>query len=177
MNIFIIILIVIAAIVALFLITALFVKKEYSIHREIIINKPKGVVFNYIKFLRNQENFSKWVMQDPNMKKVLTGTDGTVGFVYAWESENKSAGKGEQEIKRIVEGEKLDVEVRFEKPFEGISQTPFITEFISENQTRLRWGMYGKSKYPMNIMNLFMGNLLGKDLEISLINLKRILEK
>ena len=38
-------------------------------------------------------------------------------------------------------------------------------------------GMEGNSKYPMNLMNLFMDNLLGKDLEISLSTLKNILEK
>lgn len=52
---------------------------------------------------------------DPNMKKDFRGTDGTVGFVYAWDG-NKKAGKGEQEIKKITEGERVDVEVRFEKP-------------------------------------------------------------
>jgi hypothetical protein len=37
--------------------------------------------------------------------------------------------------------------------------------------------MSGTSAYPMNLMNLFMGGVLGKDLEISLTNLKNILEK
>ncbi len=113
---------------------------------------------------------------DPNMKKDFRGTDGTVGFVYAWDG-NKNAGKGEQEIKNITEGERVDVEVRFEKPFEGIATAPIITEAVSENQTKVKWGMKGKSKYPMNFMNLFMNNMLGKDLETSLTTLKSILEK
>ena len=37
--------------------------------------------------------------------------------------------------------------------------------------------MNGKSKYPLNLMNIFMDNMLGKDLETSLHNLKTILEK
>lgn len=36
-------------------------------------------------------------MTDPNMRKNFKGTDGTVGFCYAWDG-NKKAGKGEQEI-------------------------------------------------------------------------------
>ena len=171
------ILIVAVIIIAIPLIIALFVKKEYSIEREITINKPQKEVFNYVKYLKNQDYYSKWVMTDPEMKKDFRGTDGTEGFVYAWDSKNKNAGKGEQEITKITEGERLDIEVRFEKPFEGIATTPITTEALSENQTKVKWGMNGKSKYPMNFMNLFMDNMLGKDLEKSLTNLKGILEK
>ncbi len=37
--------------------------------------------------------------------------------------------------------------------------------------------MNGKNNYPLNFMNLFMNNMLGKDLETSLTTLKSILEK
>jgi hypothetical protein len=171
------ILIVLVIIVCIVLIAALFVKKEYAVHREITINKPKQEVFDYIKHLKNQDNFSKWVMQDPGMKKDFKGTDGTVGFVYAWDSKDKNAGKGEQEIMNITEGEKMDVEVRFERPFAGIAKAPFVTESVTPNQTKVKWGLIGKSSYPMNLMNLFMDKMLGKDLETSLTNLKGILEK
>lgn len=168
--------IVLVAIIGLLLVAALFIKKEFSVEREIIINKPSQQVFNYIKHLKNQDNYSKWVMTDPAMKKDYKGTDGSVGFVYAWDSKVKQAGKGEQEIMNITEGKKLDVEVRFEKPFAGIAYTPFVTDSIAENQTKVKWGMNGISPYPRNFMNLFMDNLMGKDLEISLNNLKAILE-
>lgn len=176
MSIFITILVTIAALIVVLLAMALFVKKEYMIEREIIINKPVREVFDYVKFLRNQDHYSKWVRTDPNMKKDFRGTDGTEGFVYAWDSTDKNAGKGEQEIKKITEGEVVDVEVRFERPFEGVAKAPIKTESVSADQTKVRWGMEGKSKYPMNLMNLFMLNMLGKDLETSLSDLKRILE-
>jgi uncharacterized membrane protein len=176
MNILIKILIGIGALITLLLIVALFVKKEYTIEREITINKPKTEVFNYVKHLKNQDNYSNWVMQDPAMKKEFRGMDGTVGFVYAWDSNKKNAGKGEQEIKNIKEGERVDVEVRFQKPFQGVATAPIITEGMSANQTKVKWAMNGKSKYPLNFMNLFMDNMLGKDLEASLNNLKTILE-
>ncbi len=112
----------------------------------------------------------------PALKKEFRGTDGTVGFVYAWDSNKKNAGKGEQEIKNIKEGERVDVEVRFQKPFHGIATAPIITEGMSANQTKVKWAMNGNTKYPLNFMNLFMDNMLGKDLEASLNNLKTILE-
>ncbi|MDQ3683867.1 MAG: SRPBCC family protein, partial [Bacteroidota bacterium] len=109
MNILTKILIIIGILIAIPLIIALFVKKEYTVERDITINKPKQEVFNYVKYLKNQDNYSKWVRTDPAMKKDFRGTDGTVGFVYAWDG-NKKAGKGEQEIKNIMEGERVDVE-------------------------------------------------------------------
>lgn len=116
-------------------------------------------------------------MADPNMEKKYTGTDGTVGFIYAWDG-NKKAGKGEEEIKALVPNEKLDIEIRFIKPFEAIALTPFSLESVSDQQTRVTWGMSSAMKYPMNIMLLFMNieKMLGGDMEISLANLKRNLE-
>jgi uncharacterized membrane protein len=171
------ILIGIVVLVALPFIAALFIKKEYAIQREIEINKPQQEVFNYVKYLRNQEKFSKWVMQDPGMKKDFRGTDGQPGFVYAWDSQMKDAGKGEQEIKNLVDGRKVEIEVRFEKPFKGVANTPFEVEAISPEKSKVIWGMSGQYSYPMNIMTLFVDKLLGKDLEQSLATLKSNLEK
>lgn len=177
MSIVLTILMVIGAIIVLLLIIALFSKKDYSVEREIVIRRPKNEVFNYIKHLKNQDHYNKWVMKDPNMKKEFKGTDGNLGFIYAWDG-NKQAGKGEQEIIGLREGERLDIEIRFIRPFEAIAKAPYITESISPDQTRLKWGMSSSMKYPMNAMLLFMNmdKLLGKDLEISLEKLKAIIE-
>ncbi len=117
-------------------------------------------------------------MIDPNMKKEFSGIDGTDGFIYAWDG-NKNAGKGEQEIKKITEGERIDMEVLFERPFKGISETYITTINSSANQTKLKWVFGSKLKYPMNLMLLFMNmdNILGKDIETSLTNLRFVLEK
>lgn len=166
----------IAALVVIVLITALFVKKSYNVEREITINKPVPEVFAYIKQIKNQDHYNKWVMTDPSMKKEFKGTDATVGFIYAWDG-NKDAGKGEQEIKKIDENKRIDMEIRFEKPMEGISQSYMTTEAVAENQTKVKMAFSSKIPYPMNIMCLFIDNMLGKDMETTLGNLKTILEK
>jgi uncharacterized protein YndB with AHSA1/START domain len=119
MNIFVIILLAFVGIIALLLIIGLFSKKGYVIERSVLINKPQQEVFNYMKLMKNQDYFSKWVMKDPGMKKDFRGTDGTDGFVYAWDSTNKNAGKGEMEIKKIKGEERIDMEIRFERADEG----------------------------------------------------------
>src|SRR6187402_2244860 len=113
MNIVLIILGVIVGIIVLVLIVALFSPKKYTIERQIVINKPRQQVFDFIKFLKNQDHYNKWWTMDPNAKRDYKGTDGTVGFIAAWDSQNKQAGAGEQEITKITEGERLDTEIRF----------------------------------------------------------------
>lgn len=172
------ILLALAAIIVLALVIALFIKKEYLIEREITINKPKIEVFEYIKYLKNQDNYSVWASMDPDMIKEFRGTDATVGFISAWESQNKSVGKGEQEIVKIDEGNRIDYELRFVEPFEDKGNTYLITESLGDSSTKVRWGYSGKMNYPMNLMTLFinMDKMLGPDLETGLSNLKTILE-
>ncbi len=62
------------------LVAALFIKKDYAVEREITISKPKQEVFDYIKYLKNQDHYSVWNCLDPAIRKIYTGTDGTVGF-------------------------------------------------------------------------------------------------
>ena len=179
MNILITVILVLVGIIVLILIIAFFTKKGYVIEREVVIEKPKDDVFNYVKFTRNQDFYSKWVMVDPGMKKEFRGQDGTRGFVYAWDSKDKNAGKGEQEIKKIVDKEKIEMEIRFERPFKNVSQAAMTTSELGGRQTKVKWMFESAMKYPMNVMLLFVNfdKLLGKDMETSLSTLKGILEK
>ena len=177
MSIIVIIMLVIAAIVALFLITALIVKKDFTIEKQVVINRSKSDVFNYLKLIRNQEHYSVWVMKDPNIKIVYTGSDGTVGFTSSWVSDDKNVGIGEQEIIKMADGESIEVEVRFKKPFEATNYACTTVTTIATNQTKVSTLFYGKSKFPMNIMNLFMDKLIGKDMVQNLQNMKANLEK
>jgi len=173
------ILIIIGILIAIPLVVALFVKKEYSIEEEITINKPKEQVFDYIKHLKNQNDYSKWATMDPDMEKSFRGTDGTVSFVSAWKSDNEDVGSGEQEILKIDEGKRIDFELRFFQPFESSDQAYMTTESVSANQTKIKWGFDGKMDYPMNLMLLFMDfeGMIGDDLATGLKNLKDKLEK
>jgi hypothetical protein len=176
MNILITILLVIAGIIALLLIIALFMKKEYYVQREISISAPLQKTFDYIKQLKNWDNFSKGAMEDPDRKREFKGTDGTVGFIYAWNG-NKKAGEGEKEIKVIVEGKTMEWEIRFVRPFTAIGYTKMVTESISDNQTKVMLSNSSKIKYPLNIMVPMVEKMLPKDMDTSLLSLKSILEK
>jgi uncharacterized membrane protein len=165
MNILLCLLCIIAIFIALFLVIALFIKKDYQVERETIIEKPKDEVFAYLKSLKNQNEWSVWSQMDPNMKNEYTGIDGTVGFISKW--------KG-----NITAGERIDNELRFMKPWKSSSEAYFITEAISESSTKVKWGLKGNMPYPMNAMSIIMNmdKMLGKDFQQGLENLKKKLE-
>ena len=177
MNILITILLVAAGIIALLLIIALFMRKEHYVKREIIINAPCQKVFDFLKLLKNQDQFNKWATADKqNRKEEFKGTDGTVGFIYAW-SGNKSAGVGEKEIMNIVEAKRIETEIRFVKPMRVSASVIFETESLSDNQTKINLINTGILKYPLNIMIPMAEKNFPKEMDASLSTLKDILEK
>ena len=176
MNTIITILLVVGGIIALLLLIALFMKKEHYVKREIIINAPRQKVFDYVKLLKNQDEFNKHAMAGPDRKREFKGTDGTVGYIYAW-SGNKNAGEGEKEIKNIIEGIRIETEIRFVKPMRATASIIMETVSLPDNQTKVSWSNAGVLKYPVNIMVPMMEKHVAKDMDFSLSTLKNILEK
>jgi len=173
------ILIILVVLIVIVLVVAAFLKKEYSVERDVTINKPKQEVFNYLVLLENHNNFTKWASMDPKMKKEFKGTDGTVGFTSSWDSDMENVGKGEQTISKITDGERIDYDLHFMKPFDAKAKAYLETTAPATDQTKVRWVFEGKMNYPMNIMCLFMNmdKSLGSDLQTGLDNLKNVLEK
>ena len=177
MQIIITILLILGSIIVLLLLIALFIKRDFRVERIININKSKQEVFEYLKLLKNQEQYSVWVMKDPNVKLVYTGTDGTVGATSSWESDDKHVGVGEQEIIKMNEGESMEVEIRFKKPFEDTNYAISSVSAISDNETKVSNVFYGNNKFPKNLMNLMMDKMIGKFMYQNLVNMKANLEK
>ena len=149
------------------------------IEKSIIIERPQNEVFMFLKYTKNQNEFSVWANIDPNMKSTFTGTDGAVGAISSWESKVKEVGIGEQEITKINEGKRLDFELRFKEPMNDTAMGFMPTEMISDNQTKVKWGINGLIPYPINLMLPFMkmDDMIGNDLQKGLENLKVKMEK
>jgi uncharacterized protein YndB with AHSA1/START domain len=162
--------------VVLVLIIAAVAPKEFKMEKEIIINKPVAEVFNYVKLAENGNNWNPWLKKDPNMVRGSKGVDGTVGYTTSWSSNNSEVGTGEEEITNIADGERIDFELRFKKPMEAINNGYFTTEAISENQTKVIWGMNGRTPFPFNIMCFLMRGKAEAEMAQGLSNLKMVLE-
>jgi hypothetical protein len=170
-------LIIIGSIIVLFLLAGLLISKDMSVERSIVINKPLPEVFDYVKYIKNHDNFSVYAMMDPDMKKEYRGTDGQPGFVMAWDStKEKGVGAGEQEIKTIHENKSIEHELRFQRPMQGVSKAEFTFQ-PSGNGTKVTWGFYSPMKFPSNVMKPMFAGMLGKNQQTGLETLKKVLEK
>lgn len=169
---------IIGLLIAVLLIIAAIVPKDYNTSVSMEINKSRKAVYDYVVLLKNQDNYSVWASMDPDMKKTYKGTDGTIGFVSRWESEHENVGTGEQEIKNIRPYARIDYELRFIDPFESTDHAWFSFEDSENGGTIMTWGINGTMDYPMNLMIPLMNmeEMLAKDFSQGLSNLKEILE-
>lgn len=166
---------IIGGLILLIALLAFIVPSDFTYEVETTINKPKAQVFDYFKHLKNQNYWSVWILTSTDMKQEYTGTDGQPGFISAWEG--KKAGKGAQELIKVTDGERIDTELRFEKPFKATNKGYFITTAMDANKTKVVWGMSGKSPRPFNIVSVLMKGALMKDFNTGLANAKKELEK
>lgn len=168
---------VVLGIIALVIFLALIAPKTYHVSRAIDIKQPLPEVFQYLKYIKNQDAWSPWEKKDPNMKKEHIGTDGQVGFIAKWVG-NKEVGEGEQELLNIVENDIVESKLRFFKPWKSESDAYIKVTKIDDHQTKVTWGFMGNNKFPSSIFMLFfnMDKMVGKDFEEGLTDLKRILE-
>jgi hypothetical protein len=170
------IIIVILCIIALPFIIAIFIPNTYTISVTETINRPKQEVYDFMRMLSNQKQYSVWVMEDPNLEPEITGTDGSVGATQKWNSTNENVGEGEQEIVALT-AERMDVDLRFKRPFEGHSKAANIFKAMSENQTAVTSEFYSESRYPFNLPAYVFGKKMIEEAQRkNLQNVKNILE-
>ncbi len=168
------IVLVLLILIALPFIIAIFLPRESNVTVSGVINRPSGVVYDYIRILDNHKHFSAWILQDPNLVPEVRGIDGTVGAILSWNSEKM--GKGEQEIVGLSP-QKLELELRFIEPMSGKADVSYEFESIGENQTQLVSKFHSVTNYPWNFMSVFFGNSMVRKMETeSIQNLKTILE-
>ncbi len=175
MNILITLLLLLAGFIALLLLAALFMKKEHYVKREIVINAPVQKVYDFLKMLKNQDKFNKWAKADEDRNWEYKGTDGTVGFTISWNG-NKQVGEGAKEITNLIEGKRIETQIRFIRPMNTVADVIMETESISGNQTKVSMSNAGTLKFPMNIFIPIAEKKFPKDMDESLATLKNMLE-
>ena len=168
---------IIGGLILLVVLLSLITPVSYEVKRDIMVNRALGEVFQFLKLIKNQNEWSPWKQKDPNMQQSYEGTDGEVGFVSKWKG-NKQVGEGEQEITEIIENKSVKTELRFFKPWKSVSNGYLLVEEVSPNQTKVSWGFTGINPRPLNIMTLFMNfeKAIAADFDDGLNQLKQHLE-
>ncbi|ERJ59574.1 SRPBCC family protein [Sphingobacterium paucimobilis] len=158
--------------IAIILLVAAILPKNFHAGSTIVINKPSTEVFDYIKQIKKQGTYDSWSQQDPQIQKEYSGTDGTVGFTYTWKS--KKVGDGKQVITKIEEGKRVDMDLFFNGSDQA-NKSFIQVDSLSPNQSEVHWEINGKMPYPFNLMSIFYD--MSKDFDKGLATLKTILEK
>jgi len=152
--------------------------KDCVVKKEILINLPPSAVFTYLKFLRNFQNWNPFLKKDPQAQIKFSGTDGQPGFMLSW-SGNREMGSGEQEVTKIIDGQRVEFVLRFKTPYRATNTGYFGVEAVGQGQTKVTWQMVGKTTFPMSLIGLFMNleKIIGKEFQSGLNQLKGILER
>ncbi|USN54928.1 MAG: hypothetical protein H6765_10860 [Candidatus Peribacteria bacterium] len=69
---------IVLGVLVLLVIGSLFVPKSFELSASTTINAPHSEVRDYVKLLKNQQDYSVRVMADPQVQLEYTGTDGTI---------------------------------------------------------------------------------------------------
>jgi len=111
------------------------------------------------------------------MKRTFSGAESGKGAVYAWDG-NKNVGSGRMEILDISAPSKIVIKLDFFTPFEGHNTAEF-TMLPQGDATNITWVMYGSASLMSKVMQVFINldNMIGKDFEAGLANLKKLTEK
>jgi uncharacterized protein YndB with AHSA1/START domain len=172
-----IIAVVLAVAAAVVLILALTKPATFSVRRTISVRAPADKIFPLINDFHQWKSWSPYENRDPAMKRSYSGAASGKGAVYGWEG-NKNVGSGRMEILDTSAPSKIVIKLDFFTPFEGHNTAEF-TMLPQGDATSITWLMHGPSSLMSKVMQVFMNldNMIGKDFEAGLVNLKNLTEK
>jgi len=171
------IVIVVVVLIAGVLIAAATKPDTFRVQRAASINAPPEKVFALINDFKAWPSWSPWEKKDPAMKRTYGATTSGKGATYAWDG-NKDVGQGRMEIADSILPSKIALKLDFLKPFEAHNTVEFALK-PERDATSVTWAMQGDTPYFAKIIHVFinMDNMVGKDFETGLANLKAAAEK
>jgi uncharacterized protein YndB with AHSA1/START domain len=149
----------------------------FSVRRATSVKAPPEKIFPLINDFHQWGSWSPYENKDPAMKRSYSGAASGKGAVYGWEG-NKNVGSGRMEILDTSAPSKIVIKLDFFTPFEGHNTAEF-TMLPQGDTTQVTWLMHGPAPFMSKVMQVFMNldNMIGKDFEVGLANLKRLTEK
>ena len=172
-----IIAVVLAVAIAIVLILAAAKPARFSVQRAATVKAPPDAIFPLINDFHQWGSWSPYENKDPAMKRSYSGPQSGKGAVYGWEGD-KNVGSGRMEILDTSAPTKIVIKLDFFTPFEGHNTAEF-TMLPQGDVTNVTWLMHGPAVFISKVMQVFMNmdNMIGKDFEVGLANLKQRTEQ
>ncbi len=148
-----------------------------TVQRTATIKAPPEKIYPLLTDFHSWSAWSPYEKMDPSMKRSYSGPATGKGATYAWQG-NSKVGVGRMEIAEATAPSKVDIDLHFLKPLKSDNKAEF-TLVPKGDLTTVTWTMRGPNFYLGKVMGVFvnMDQMIGRDFETGLANLKAIAEK
>lgn len=169
--------VVLAIAIAAVLILAATRPDKLRVERTATIKAPAEKIFPLVNDFRQWRTWSPYENKDPAMKRTYGGAESGKGATYAWDGD-RNVGSGRMEILEAPAPQKIVIKLDFFTPFEGHNTAEF-TMLPQGDGTHVTWLMHGPANFLSRLIQVFINldNMIGKDFEAGLANLKKVAEK
>ena len=147
-------------------------KGDFTVERSQIINSPKSTVFNFVNDYRNWEDFSSWIVEDPEMQITYPKKTIGPGASISWEGKE---GTGDMLTVFVKENDSISQKMNYD----GTSSFVFWSFKDTIGGTKVTWKTTGKMSFTMKVYTAFNGGInkiIGETYEKSLANLDKTLD-
>jgi hypothetical protein len=136
-------------------ILSLVAPKKISVRSRHFIRASKQQVFDQLRFMKNYPDWSPFLVQDPEQKFVISGTDGEIGATYSWEGV-KEKSKGSQSVIAMDGNDGFKIQCQITEPFQA---QPSFTYSLTEKNGGIEIIQDFESEMPVpaNIFGLLLG--------------------
>ncbi|MGA9659555.1 MAG: SRPBCC family protein [Asticcacaulis sp.] len=150
--------------------------KHFRLQRSATIKAAPEAVHAHLQDFHRWSFWSPWEQLDPDLKRSFSGAETGLGAVYDWAG--TKAGTGRMEIIEADVAKRLIISLNFIKPMKANNTAEFTLQKTGED-TVVTWAMFGPSPFMSRLMSTFLNidDLIGRDFERGLHNLKTISEK
>ncbi|MFV8379109.1 SRPBCC family protein [Flavobacterium sp. LB3R33] len=147
-------------------------KGDFTVERSQIINSPKSTVFNFVNDYRNWEDFSSWIVEDPEMQITYPKKTIGPGASISWEGKE---GTGDMLTVFVKENDSISQKMNYD----GTSSSVFWSFKDTIGGTKVTWKTTGKMSFTMKVYTAFNGGInkiIGETYEKSLAILNKTLD-
>lgn len=166
--------IVIAFIIALFLIIPLFLPSSFHIERSTVIEKHVSIVYKTATDMNQRAKWDPWIEMESNAEIDVHMSPEIIGSGYSWKGD--IIGEGRITIVEVIPNERINSKIEFIAP-QSMESDVIWTFQESDHNTIITWAFEGTLSYPVEKwFGLFMNKSLGTQFERGLFNFKRLVE-
>lgn len=170
------ILILLAVLVAGFLIYVAIQPSNCTIAREIIISAKAETLFPHINNSKKMNDWMPWQDSDPGVKIEYSGPEEGVGSKSSWNSTGKM-GVGNAVVIESTPNQSVKTQLTYTKPME-MSQIATVTLTPDAEGTKVKWSVDGHNSFMFKLMGIIMNvdKMVGDEFEKGLRKLKATAE-